>query len=555
MFFTIEKLEKHLEYIHSAIHREKVSIPSFKYCEGPFNPDQHFSGAENGPHCPEFDDQTWHDFLPGEIWGGYDKEAWFRTWVEVPENWLRQKVVLRCLVGPRDGGGSTAETLLYVNGEPLQGLDIWHEEAWLPPELIRSGRIFIALKAWSGVLAVPDRRRFKVAELVLIEERAERYYYLALALLNSARILNENDLRRVRLLELLDRSLRTIDFYSPKSVAFYSSLEEAGACLAQGLRQMQTNELKPTVTGVGHSHIDMAWLWRLDHSREKASRTFSTVLHLMRQYPEYRYMHSSPQLYKFLKDDYPSIYEKVRSKAAEGRWEVTGGMWVESDTNLTGGESLVRQFLLGKRFIRDEFGVETRVLWLPDVFGYSAALPQIVLKCGLKYFLTSKISWSQFNRFPNDTFHWRGIDGSELLTHFVTTPEDNTSFYTYNGRFEPAEVKGIWDNYRQKEINDELLLLYGWGDGGGGPTREMLESARALQDVPGLPRVQMGGAEAYFERLERRLQGSRLPVWDGELYLEYHRGTYTSQAKSSAPTERPRFCIMMPNGYAHWQES
>ncbi|RPI77981.1 MAG: alpha-mannosidase, partial [Chloroflexi bacterium] len=281
---------------------------------------------------------------------------------------------------------------------------------------------------------------------------------------------------------------------------------------------------------IGHSHIDMAWLWRLCHTREKASRTFSTGLHLMRQYPEYRFMHSSPQLYKFLKEDYPDIYARVKERIRSGEWEITGGMWVEADTNLTSGESLIRQFLYGRRFIKEEFGVDTDILWLPDVFGYSAALPQIIRKSGIKYFLTSKMSWSQFNRFPYDTFNWRGIDGTEVLTHFITTPDTNW-FYTYNGQLSAQEVKGIWDNYRQKDVNDELLLLFGWGDGGGGPTKEMLESARALKNMPGMPEVEIGKAEPFFERLGDQLEGKKLPEWDGELYLELHRGTYTSQGE------------------------
>jgi len=524
MFFTIEKIESQLKDIQKTIHRGVSDIPAFKYMEADFPNDC------EGAQYPEFDDRGWGELKVGDTWGGYDRVAWFRTRVSVPEHFKGRKLALRFLVGPRDGGGSTAETLLYVNGSPVQGIDIWHEESWLPPDLARQDSLFLALKAWSGVLEVPERRRFKLAQLVWIDEGAECFFYSMTALVKSIKLLDENDLRRAKLLHIANQAMHSIDYLKPRSETYYRSLAEAAHFLSEGLARLEIREIKPQVTTLGHSHIDMAWLWRLAHSREKAVRTFSTVLHLMRKYPEYRFMHSSPQLYKYLKEDYPDVYEQVKERIAEGRWEVTGGMWVEADTNLTSGESLVRQFLLGRRFVREEFGVEMNTLWLPDVFGYSGALPQIIRKSGARYFLTTKISWSQFNRFPYDTFQWRGIDGTEVLTHFVTTPENNTWYYTYNGRLEPSEVKGIWDNYQQKGINDELLLLFGWGDGGGGPTKEMLESARALKNLPGIPEVKMGKAEPYFERLEQRISGEDVPVWDGELYLEFHRGTYTSQA-------------------------
>ena len=254
----------------------------------------------------------------------------------------------------------------------------------------------------------------------------------------------------------------------------------------------------------------------------------------MEEYPDYTFVQSSPQLYKFVKEDYPEIYEKIKEKIKEGKWEVTGGMWVEADCNLSSGESLVRQFLQGQRFVKEEFDLDWNILWLPDVFGYSWALPQIIKKSGMQYFMTTKISWSQFNRPEYDTFRWRGIDGTEVLTHFITTPEVNNDekFYTYSGLLNPESVKGSWDNYQQQEINDELLLAYGWGDGGGGPTRKMIESGNKMQQIPGLPEIKFGRAEAYFARLAERVRDNRnLPVWDGELYLEYHRGTYTSQAE------------------------
>jgi len=529
MYFTKEKIKKQLKEIRATIHREIFDLPDFRYFEAGWEEVKELD--EYNPQLPQFDDGLWERFRVGSFWGGYDRVAWFRAWVSIPREWREQKLGLRFLVGPRDGGGSTAETMVYVNGEPLQGIDVWHEEAWLPPEATQSGAFFLALKAWSGVLQVPERRRFQLAQLVWIDEPTERFYFLADTVLKAVHELDEKDLRSIRLLEGLNEAFKQIDWIKPRSPTYYASIQKAGARLQESLAALEGSEtLRPKVTGIGQAHIDMAWLWRLEHSREKAARTFATALHMMRQYPEYRFMHSSPQLYKFLAEDHPDLFARVKEKIASGQWEITGGMWVEADTNLTSGESLIRQLLLGRRYVRATFGVEMNVLWLPDVFGYSAALPQIVKKSGMEYFLTTKISWSQFNRFPYDTFRWRGIDGSELLTHFVTTPDPESPFFTYNGRLNPMDVRGIWEKYQQKNVNDELLLLYGWGDGGGGPTREMIESGLGMKDLPGIPQVSLGTAEAYFSRLGERLDGKALPVWDGELYLEYHRGTYTSQA-------------------------
>jgi alpha-mannosidase len=277
----------------------------------------------------------------------------------------------------------------------------------------------------------------------------------------------------------------------------------------------------------------MAWMWQSHHTREKARRTFSTMLHLMRQYPEFRYIHSSPQLYQFVKQDDPELYDRIKEKISSGQWEATGGWWVESDTNLTGGESLVRQVLFGKRFLRREFGVDCKVLWMPDTFGFSWVIPQLMKKSGMEYFACSSIHWSKFNRFPHDTFHWRGMDGSEVLVTFFTAPgETIKNHYNYNGLANPYDVKTAWEHYRQKAVNTELLMPFGWGDGGGGPTREMIEAIRAQADLPGIPRVQIGKVEPYFERLAERLRDQDIPVWDDELYLEKCHGVYTSQSRN-----------------------
>lgn len=527
MLFTEEKLAKQLNDLRSTIHKQIQDIPSFKYIEGDF---EEIQLLKDDPKRPAFDDSAWRDFKVGSHWGGYDKGAWFRAKLTVPPSWIKEKLALRFLVGPRDGGGSTAETLLYVDGHAIQGIDVWHDEAWLPPEYAEKGEITIALKAWSSVLKVPDRRCFKLAQLIVVDEPAERFYYLADNLLKAVKELQDTDIRRTRILQLVDKAFLKIDFIRFRSDFYYDSVKAACEELEEGLTRLQAaNEMKPKVIGIGHSHIDMAWLWRLAHSREKASRTFSTVLHLMRQYPEYRFLHTSPQLYKYLKQDYPEIYAEVKKRIASGEWEITGGMWIEPDTNVPNGESLIRQILFGKRFMKQEFGQETNVVFLPDVFGYNWALPQIIRRSGIDNFITSKISWNQYNRFPHDTFMWRGVDGTEILTHFITTPEVGSRAYTYNGIIDPYEVKGTWDQYKQKEVNDELLMAFGWGDGGGGPTKEMLEAGRVLKNLPGFPSFEMGKMEPYLERLNEKVKPSDLPVWDGELYLEYHRGTYTSQ--------------------------
>ncbi|GJM77454.1 hypothetical protein HMSSN036_96700 [Paenibacillus macerans] len=312
----------------------------------------------------------------------------------------------------------------------------------------------------------------------------------------------------------------------------YDSLAAAEEQLTRAISALPKSS-PVTVRCIGHTHIDVAWLWRLKHTREKAARSFSTVLRLMEMFPEYVFLQTQPQLYEYLKQDYPELYEQIKERVKEGRWEAAGGMWLEADCNLTSGESLVRQLLYGTRFLREEFGAECTYLWLPDVFGYSWALPQILRKSGFDTFMTTKISWNQYNRMPHDTFKWRGIDGSEVLTHFITTPQDGSFWwYTYNGNIEASSVQGIWDTYRDKEINKELLLSYGYGDGGGGVNREHLELRRRLEAMPGLPNVVTGRADEYFAKLHETVEKADRYVhtWDGELYLEYHRGTYTSQA-------------------------
>lgn len=278
-----------------------------------------------------------------------------------------------------------------------------------------------------------------------------------------------------------------------------------------------------TFYAVGHSHLDLAWLWPLRETRRKAGRTFSTALANIKAYPDYIYGASQPQQFAWIKQDYPKLYEKVKAAVAAGRIEVQGGMWVEADTNITGGESLVRQFYYGKKFWKDEFGKDVNTLWLPDVFGFSGALPQILRGCGCENFLTIKLSWNMVNKFPYHSFRWKGIDGSEVLVHMP--PEG-----TYNSDASPKAVANAAAEYSERGLSECAMLLYGIGDGGGGPGTEHLEYIEREKDACGLPRVQSADSVKFFARLHE--EADKLPEYTGEMYLEKHQGTYTSQSKN-----------------------
>ena len=288
------------------------------------------------------------------------------------------------------------------------------------------------------------------------------------------------------------------------------------------------------VSMVGHAHLDTAWLWPLRETIRKCARTFSTVLELMDRYPEYRFVVSQAQHLAWMRDHYPDLWERMKERIAEGRLEPTGSMWVESDCNIPSGESLVRQIFYGKQFYRREFGIETEDVWLPDVFGYSAALPQIMQRSGIRWFLTQKLSWNQYNVLPHHSFLWEGIDGSRVFTHFP--PAD-----TYNGNVSARELRFGVENFKDHDRATRSLYLFGWGDGGGGPTAEMLESARRLADIDGIPRLTMESARSFFTEAEAEIGDPA--VWVGELYLEYHRGTYTSQAATKLGNRRAEFAL------------
>lgn len=531
MFFTVEKLEKRMAELEPFRYRDVHRLTGLKLKKE--------DGGAVGAYPEEGGE--WQPIEHGGRWSGYDDYYWLAADMLIPEQWKDRSIVGRFDLGV-SGRASIGkfEALLFLNGHPYQGVDNNHQEVLLDSGLAGTSASF-RFRLWTGMngynpSTTPLEYEVRRAELCWLDEAADDLYYIAKATLQTLRVVDETRPEYYSLLTMLDNAFRCIDWSRPGSEAFYASIREAVVTFRNRLEQ-EPKTHAVVVRCIGHTHIDVAWLWRLCHTREKSARSFSTVLRLMEKYPEYVFLQTQPQLYDYIREDYPELYQQIRQRIAEGRWEAGGAMWLEADCNLVSGESLVRQILYGTRFIREEFGTECTYLWLPDVFGYSWSLPQILKKSGIRMFMTTKISWNQYNRMPHDTFVWRGIDGSEVITHFITTPDPDQSengsfYYTYNGGISAHSVQGIWDSYRDKNVNRKLLLAYGYGDGGGGVNREMLEMRRKLAELPGTPRLETGRADEYFSELERTVRETDeyVHTWDGELYLELHRGTYTSQA-------------------------
>lgn len=496
------------------------------------------------------------DFNLGDHFIGRDRYLWITKTITLPEHRDGYEVV-GCFNFGETGGGfnSGFESLLYVDGAPYQGVDTYHNDVVF--ENMNGQEVNLTFMLWTGLEGGGPHRdffhRFRQADIGYLHKDADTMYYFTKAITGTIPLLNEDDPVRYKLTAALDRALKLINWDQDK---YIETITPALNCLMDELEKIEKHT-DITVNCVGHTHIDVAWLWRLKHTREKAQRSFATVMRYMEEYDEYIFLQSQPQLYKYIKNDCPELYEKIKERVAEGRWEAEGGMWLEADCNITSGESLARQFQHGVRFLKNEFGKTCEYLWLPDVFGYSWALPQILKLSNIKTFMTTKIGWNQYNTIPNDVFKWRGIDGSEVLTYFIETPSVAEQFdqrgATYNGMITPVSTLGSWKKFKNKNLFNETLVSYGHGDGGGGVDHDMLKMRRVLDKIPGLPHVKTGRADEFFRRLHEAVDNTDeyVATWDGELYLEYHRGTYTSQAHNKMMNRKLEFKL----NQAEWLSS
>jgi alpha-mannosidase len=468
-------------------------------------------------------DLTWSPAPVGTRWGASWQTAWFRGDLELPECCIGKKVFLRAK--------TNVETLFFVDGAARGVFDVNHPYRCLALSGQADHRYHLAFEAYAGHTfpgtqpyenrppVVDDCQTFGGIEVALEREDVTAFCFDLRVLRLLAQALDEHSLRRGRIQAALARVFEVVAA-GPGDLPeeeWRPSLARAREIMAP-LLAAPNGSTMPKFGLIGHSHIDTAWLWPLAETWRKCARTFSSMCNLMEQYPEVTFLQSAPCHTDVLRSEYPAVFAKVQELVAAGRWEPNGAMWVEPDCNLVSGESFVRQLLVGQRTTREMFGYTSDTLWLPDVFGYSAALPQILRLAGVRFFVTTKIGWNDTTRFPFDTFEWRGLDGSAVTAHFNQI----------QGWPDPGALLERWRWVQHKDSQDRFLYCYGYGDGGGGPTAEQMEVARRVKDLEGCPPAPHTTVSAFMQGVCDEM--GELPVYWGELYLELHRGTLTSLA-------------------------
>ena len=480
------------------------------------------------------EEATTRAFAPmpaGTAWGAKWEYGWFRGEFVLPAEAEGQHIVLAAEPG--------SESIIFVNGKAAGARDRHHSEITLAQSGVSGTRYEILMESYAGhgprnvhagptppdreTVPNPGPTQAVVGETTfgIWQEDVYQLWVDVETLFQLRENLDEDSLRVMEIDDGLKAFTLIVDFELPRE----QMLETVRECRErlQPLLACVNGSTAPEMFAFGHSHIDVAWLWHLAETERKTGRTLATQLALMEMYPEYTFLQSQPHLYRMLEQRYPELYERVKAAAERGQLIPDGGTWVEPDTNITSGESLIRQFIHGKRYYREVFGVDSEMLWLPDVFGYSGALPQIMRGCGVKYFSTHKIFWTYHGAdpFPYITFVWEGIDGSEINVHLHSD---------YNARMDPNNIIQRWTERVQKEGYSTRLYPFGFGDGGGGPTRNHLEFARRMENLEGMPKVRMTTPMAYFK--DQEAHGWPEARYVGELYFQAHRGVYTSQART-----------------------
>lgn len=503
-----------------------------------------------------FPESGWQPFTADTKMTGRDAHYWLRASFKTPPKKENTSYYIKCTTGfEGEWDGTNPQGIIYLNGEMVQGVDTNHIEIYLEPDTEYTMYNYFYL----GLIKNNVPLHMAMYEL---DEKSEQLYYDIRVPYDVFMMHRQNEDAHEIIIPVLEQTCNLIDFRKPFSDEYKASVSRAVDFIEEEFyEKICTEEGKPIVDCIAHTHIDIEWLWARAQTREKIQRSFTNALALMKKYPEYKFMLSQPELYRYLKEEAPEKYEELKQLVKEGRWEPEGAMYVEADCNLISGESLVRQIYQGKRFFKDEFGVDNKILFLPDVFGYSAAIPQILKKSGIRHFVTSKISWNETNTMPVDCFMWEGLDGTEIFTNFITAQNykgiDPDRYTTYVGHLTPSEVKGTWNKFIEKQYSHRALTTYGFGDGGGGPTKEMLENQRRMaKGIPGMPVTKLPTLIEHLDKKREEFDESckklkRTPKWVGELYLELHRGTYTSMAKNKRGNRKSEQALGKAEGLSY----
>ncbi len=477
-----------------------------------------------------FDWQSVHQDL---VWGEPESYFWFAADIVVPEAAAGLRLVLFVDAAFGDTmGRSDPQCLVRVDGRVVQAVDGNHRYALLSPAAAAGDRYRVTIEAGT----IEDRRQLGFKLRLAIHDRAvEALYFDIKVPVDVARLLKPDDPRALAILNHAEAALGALDLRPGNPARFQASLATASA-ETDRIYALAGDPAMPTIIAAGHTHIDVAWLWRTRETRRKMSRSMATALALLDEYPDYHFMYNQCLLFEWLAEDHPELMARIHDKVKAGQFEIEGALWLEPDINLVSGESLVRQIVRGVHYHEATFGVRPRLLWLPDTFGYGASLPQLMKLSGVETFVTHKLSWNDTNRMPFDTFFWQGIDGTRVPASFVTTQTYEYDGFetTYCANLRASHVLGTWKRHAGKAHQSELFMIYGHGDGGGGPTREMVETIKRFErGIPGAPKVKQGALGPYFHDLaERMLQPpATFPTWVGELYFECHRGTLTSVGK------------------------
>ncbi|MCD7755052.1 MAG: glycosyl hydrolase-related protein [Firmicutes bacterium] len=514
-------------------------FPKFYYRMADALPVSYFTTMEHLTYAQALQ-HSYTPIQPGAQWGQKWEYGWFRTSLTVPEALAGKRLVFTLQ--------TAEEMLVWVNGSEAGSIDKMHKYITLSRQAVAGDVYEIVAECYAGhgvrnegagpvawgACPVPEPPACQVCVgRSSYGEWNEPLFQAAmdyLALYTLVQALPDKSLRAMKIVEGLKQFTYIADFELPEP-AMTQSVVKADQLL-KPLMECKNGSTAPEFTVFGQSHIDLAWLWPVEETIRKSARTYSNQLALMDEYDDYHFLLCEPPLLEWLKTDYPNVFARVREKTAQGRFYPEGGMWVESDTNLPSGESLIRQFAYGKRWFRKELGTEVYMAWMPDTFGFSAALPQIMKKCQIRYFATQKLTRQdpEADPFPYNIFWWEGMDGSRILSH---------SFKKSNAVLTPGDLVSRWENDRvQSEKIDTFLFPYGFGDGGGGPIREMVEMQRRCADLEGAPRCRVENPVRFFER-----QTDVKNVYCGELYLAWHRGTLTSQARTKRGIRKAEICL------------